>query len=138
MNETEVNLQVAELFARLFLGILLIAQGYDKLFVIKIKQVTDTFLDDAMKKKIPYFFVAFSAYFTSITEFFCGILLVLGLFHYAVCILLMINLLVVNIGFSMLKPMWDMQHVFPRFILLIIIIILSPFFYFGLDTILFR
>jgi putative oxidoreductase len=138
MNETEINLKAAELFARLFLGILLIAQGYDKLFVVKVKQVTDTFFDDAMKKKIPYFFVAFSSYFTSITEFFGGILLVLGLFHYAVCILLMINLLVVNIGFSILKPMWDMQHVFPRLILLIIIIILSPFFYFGLDTILFR
>jgi putative oxidoreductase len=134
MNATEISLQAAELFARLFLGILFIAQGYDKLFVIQVKQVIATFFEDARRKKIPYFFIAFSAYFTSITEFFGGILLILGLFHEAVYILLMINLLMVGIGFSALKPIWDMQHVFPRVILLIIIIVLSPFFYFGLDT----
>jgi putative oxidoreductase len=138
MNATEINLQVAELFARVFLGILLVAQGYDKLFVIKVKQVINTFVDDAQQKKVPYFFIAFSAYFTSVVEFFGGICLISGLFHEAVYVLLAINFILVNIGFSILKPMWDMQHVFPRVILLIIIIILSPLFYFGMDTVLFR
>ncbi len=138
MNATEINLQVAELFTRVFLGLLLVAQGYDKLFVIKIKQVINIFIDDARQKKVPYFFIAFSSYFTSVVEFFGGVYLILGLFHEAVYVLLAINFIVVNIGFFILKPMWDMQHVFPRVILLIIIIILSPLFYFGLDTILFR
>jgi uncharacterized membrane protein YphA (DoxX/SURF4 family) len=138
MHQIEINLQILELFARLFLGILLVVQGYDKLFVIKVKAVINTFIDDARQKKVPYFFIAIASYFTSVTEFFGGILLILGLFHDAVCVLLMLNFLIVNIGFSILKSMWDMQHVFPRLILLIIIILLSPFFYFGLDTLLFK
>ncbi len=137
MNEIEVSLRLSELFVRLFLAILLVAQGYDKLFVIKISQVIDTFLVDARQKRIPYFFIAFSAYFTSIVEFSCGILLLLGLFHDVAIIVLIIDFLVVCIGFSILNPMWDLKNVFPRLLLLIITIMLSPFFYFGLDMIFF-
>jgi putative oxidoreductase len=63
-----------------------------------------------------------------------GILLITGLFHQFVPIVLAINLLVVAFAFSFLRPMWDMQHVFPRVILLILILLLSNYFYFGLDT----
>lgn len=136
MNQTELNYNIAELFVRSFLGILFIFQGYDKLFVVKIKNVVNAFHNEADRKHIPEFMLVFTSYFTSITEFIGGILLVTGLFHQFVPIILAINLLVVAFAFSFLRPMWDMQHVFPRVILLTLILLLSNYFYFGLDTLL--
>ena len=136
MNQTELNYNIAELFVRSFLGILFIFQGYDKLFVVKIKNVVNAFHNEADRKHIPEFMLVFTSYFTSITEFIGGILLVTGLFHQFVPIILALNLLVVAFAFSFLRPMWDMQHVFPRVILLTLILLLSNYFYFGLDTLL--
>ncbi len=136
MNQTELNYNIAELFVRSFLGILFIFQGYDKLFVVKIKNVVNAFHNEADRKHIPEFLLVFTSYFTSITEFIGGILLITGLFHQFVPIILAINLLVVAFAFSFLRPMWDMQHVFPRVILLTLILLLSNYFYFGLDTLL--
>lgn len=50
MNTLDVNMSLAELFVRLFLGIILIFQGYDKLFVVKIKNVVSMFNSDSSKK----------------------------------------------------------------------------------------
>jgi putative oxidoreductase len=136
MNQPELNYNIAELFVRCFLGILFIFQGYDKLFIVKVKNVVNAFHNETDRKHIPEFLLVFTSYFTSITEFIGGILLVTGLFHQFVPIILAINLLVVAFAFSFLRPMWDMQHVFPRVILLTLILLLSNYFYFGLDTIL--
>ena len=138
MNQTELNYNIAELFIRCFLGILFVFQGYDKIFVVRIKNVVSAFHNETDRKKIPSFLLTFTSYFTSINEFFGGILLILGLFHLIVPILLAVNLLVVAIAFSVLKPIWDLQHVFPRVILLLIILLLSNYYYFGLDTFLLK
>ena len=134
MNQTELNFNIAELFVRCFLGILFVFQGYDKLFVVKVKNVVNAFHNETDRKHIPNFLLVFTSYFTSITEFFGGILLITGLFHQIVPIVLAINLLVVAFAFSFLRPMWDLQHVFPRVVLLTLILLLSNYFYFGLDT----
>ncbi len=136
MSQPDINFSIAEVFVRCFLGILFIFQGYDKLFVVKIKNVINAFHNEADRKHIPEFLVVFTSYFTSITEFAGGILLVTGLFHQFVPIILAINLLIVEFAFSFLRPMWDLQHVFPRVILLTLIFLLSDYFYFGLDTLL--
>jgi len=134
MYENDLNFKIAELFLRFFLGTLITFQGYDKLFVVKIKNVISTFKEDAERKNVPYFMIAFTSYFTSITEFFGGILLILGLFHNVVSIFIVIDLLIVGLAFSFLKPVWDLHHVFPRVILLTLVLLLSNYFYFGLDT----
>lgn len=134
MSQTEINFSIAEAFIRCFLGILFVFQGYDKLFVVKIKNVVNAFHSQADRKHIPEFLLIATSYFTSITEFIGGILLITGLFHQFIPIILAINLLIVAFAFSFLKPMWDTQHVFPRVILLTLIILLSNYFYFGLDT----
>lgn len=119
-----------------FRDLVFIFQGYDKLFIVKVKNVVNAFHNETDRKHIPEFLLVFTSYFTSITEFIGGILLVTGLFHQFVAIILAINLLVVAFAFSFLRPMWDMQHVFPRVILLTLILLLSNYFYFGLDTLL--
>jgi putative oxidoreductase len=134
MNQPDLNLSIAELFVRFFLGVLFVFQGFDKLFIVKIKNVISAFQNEAGQKNVPRFLVAFTSYFTSITEFIGGLLLLLGLFHHASYIILCFNLVVVAIAFSFLKPMWDMHHVFPRVILLVLVLVLSQYFYFGLDT----
>lgn len=137
MSQIDLNFSIAEVFVRCFLGILFLFQGYDKLFVVKIKNVINAFHHETDRKHIPSFLLYFTSYFTSVTEFTGGILLITGLFHQYVAIILVINLLIVAIAFSFLKPMWDLQHVFPRVILLTLILLLSNYFYFGLDTIIF-
>lgn len=137
MSQIDLNFSIAEVFVRCFLGILFLFQGYDKLFIVKIKNVINAFHHETDKKHIPSFLLYFTSYFTSITEFIGGILLITGLFHQYVPIILVINLLIVAIAFSFLRPMWDLQHVFPRVILLTLILLLSNYFYFGLDTIIF-
>lgn len=138
MNQPELNYNIAELFVRCFLGILFIFQGYDKLFVVKVKNVVNAFHHETDRKHIPDFLLVFTSYFTSITEFFGGILLVTGLFHQIVPVILAINLLVVAFAFSFLRPMWDLQHVFPRVVLLTLILLLSNYFYFGLDALILK
>ncbi|MFO0322869.1 MAG: DoxX family protein [Bacteroidota bacterium] len=130
----DLNFNIAELFVRCFLGILFGFQGYDKLFVVKVKNVVMAFHAEADRKKIPNFLVVITSYFTSTTEFFGGIFLILGIFHHIVYVVLAINLLIVAFAFSSLKPIWDLKHVFPRVILLLLIMLLSNYFYFGLDN----
>ena len=137
MSQPDLNYSIAEVFIRCFLGILFLFQGYDKLFIVRIKNVINAFHIETDRKQIPRFLLVFTSYFTSITEFIGGILLITGLFHQYVPIVLVINLLVVAFAFSFLRPMWDMQHVFPRVILLTLILLLSNYFYFGLDTLFF-
>jgi uncharacterized membrane protein YphA (DoxX/SURF4 family) len=134
MYENDLNLNIAELFLRCFLGILITFQGYDKLFIVKLKNVINTFKEDAARKKVPYFIITFTSYFTSITEFFGGILLIFGIFHNIVPLFIALDLLIVGFAFSFLKPVWDLHHVFPRVILLALIILLDKYFYFGIDT----
>jgi len=107
-----------ELFIRLFCGIIFLFQGYDKLFKVKLNQVIDTFDDEAEKKHIPKLFVVFSAFYSSIIEFFGGILLIVGLFKSIVLILLGFDLIMVAFAFSIIEAMWDMKHVFPRLALI--------------------
>ena len=137
MSQPDLNYSIAEVFIRCFLGILFLFQGYDKLFIVRIKNVINAFHIETDRKQIPRFLLDYTSYFTSITEFIGGILLITGLFHQFVPIILVINLLVVAFAFSFLRPMWDMQHVFPRVILLTLILLLSSYFYFGLDTLFF-
>jgi putative oxidoreductase len=107
-----------ELFIRLFCGIIFLFQGYDKLFRVKLNQVIDTFDDEAEKKHIPKPLVIFSAFYSSVVEFFGGILLIVGLFKSIVLILLGFDLIMVAFAFSIIEAMWDMKHVFPRLALI--------------------
>lgn len=138
MSDQDLNFKIAEVFVRSLLGVLFLFQGYDKLFVVKIRNVVNAFHSETDRKHIPEFLLIFTSYFTSITEFFGGLLLVIGLFHQIIPVILAINLLVVTIAFSFIRPMWDLQHVFPRVILLTLILLLSNYFYFGLDTLILK
>lgn len=123
--EVDYNFAVFELVFRLFCGVLFIYQGYDKLFVVGMKNVIETFSQEANRQHVPKFFVVLSSYFSSIVEFIGGALLILGLFKPIVLTLLGIDLVIVAIAFSTIQAMWDMKNVFPR-LMLVGILMVTP------------
>ncbi len=116
--------QMAELLLRVFCGVIFVYQGYDKLFKIKISGVTQAFQMNAQKNNIPDFLLSGAAVYTSFAEFIGGLLLILGLFKNYALLVLGVDLIIVAMGFSMMEPVWDMRHVFPRLIMVFVLLIL--------------
>jgi putative oxidoreductase len=133
----DYKFQIAELLIRLFAGILFLFQGYDKLFKVKMKGVISSFTIDSDRQNIPRGFVAIIAYYTSIAEFAGGLLLMLGLFTNFTLYALGFDLLLVCFAFTYMQPMWDMKHVFPRFLLIVLLLLLPESYnQFSLDALL--
>lgn len=107
---------------RLFCGILFLFQGYDKLFKIKVSGVIETFRYEAQQKHIPEWALWLMAMYTSYVEFFAGVLLIIGLFKNYALFLLGMDLVLVAAAFSYMKPIWDMKYVFPRLILVVLLL----------------
>ena len=119
--------EVAAVFiARVFLGTLFFFQGCDAVFGVKLKGVIEGIKQPLEKKGVPALFILLGAYYTSYAELICGFFLIICFAkYYALCIL-GINLLIASLAFSIIKPMWDLQFVFPRLILLIFLLIAPP------------
>ena len=109
----------AAFIVRVFLGIIFFAQGFDKVFNIKVRNVYDAFEYPLHSKHLPSFVLRFASYYTSYIELTGGFLLIIGLFKSYVLYFLGADLLFVAIAFGMINPVWDMQHVFRRLVLLI-------------------
>src|SRR5215203_3050607 len=112
----EYKFQIAELLVRTFAGILFLFQGYDKLFRIKMPGVIGTFITDAHKYHIPMPLVSLIAWYTSLAEFFGGLLLIFGFFTNFALYALGLDLVLVCFAFTYMEPMWNMKYVFPRFL----------------------
>lgn len=123
MNLTHSH-SLVEALVRIFLGILFFAQGYDKVFNLGITQVIGNFEYPVKLKHLPRFPLLIAAYFTSLSELFGGFLLIIGFMKYYALYLLGLDMLIVCVALSLLEPLWDMKHVFPRLILLVILFIL--------------
>ncbi len=111
---------------RTTLGVLFFFQGIDKAFKLGIPKVTSTFQKELGNIKIPRWILFIAATFTSYVELVGGILLVVGLFKYYVMYLLGLDIILVTIAFSLIQPVWDMKFVWPRLILLAILLYLPP------------
>src|SRR5687768_15547940 len=115
--------EIAAVFiARVFLGLLFFFQGYDAIFKVRLKGVIET-IQPLSSTGVPRLFIIMGAYFTSYVELIGGFFLIIGFLKYYSLYLLGINLLVASFAFSITKPMWDMQFVFPRILLLLFLLI---------------
>lgn len=124
MEDGILTKEAAAVFiARAFLGFLFLFQGYDAVFRIKPKGVIDAIESPLKQRGVPYFLIAAGAYFTAYTELVGGLFLLLGFFRYYTLALLGLNLLVASVVFGLIKPMWDMQYVFPRLLLLLFLLL---------------
>ena len=114
---------VAILFTRALLGLIFIMQGYGKIFTYTVPKVYGLFFKDFEKTFLPKWLIWGTAYYTSYVELICGFLLIIGLFRRHALLLLAIDLLVVSFGHGFLEPIWDLQHVIPRAVLLVTILL---------------
>jgi putative oxidoreductase len=133
------NEAVLTCLLRIILGLLFFFQGYDKVFKVKTSGVIKFFHQELGRIRVPNFIVVSSAWFTSYAELICGTLLILGLFKTYALYILSVDLILVTAAFSLIKPMWDMQLLFPRLILLIALLYLpSSWDVFSLDYLISR
>lgn len=114
----------AALFARALLGIIFLMQGYGKIFTYTVPKLYDMFFKDFEKTFLPKWLIWGTAYYTSYVEMICGFLLIIGLFRKYALHLLAIDVLIVSFGHGLLEPIWDLQHVIPRAILLLAILLI--------------
>ena len=139
MTDIEYKYYLIELIPRVFCGIIFLFQGYDKLFKVKIQGVVETFLFETQHRYVPKFLLQGMAVFASNVEFIGGALLIVGLFKTAVLALFGIDLIFVAIAFSYMNPIWDMKHVFPRLILILMLFVMPDRWnYFSLDHLFFH
>lgn len=132
LNENKT--EIAELLLRSFAGILFLFQGYDKIFRIGMKGVTDTFMADASRYSIPRGIINLLTWYTSWAELVGGLMLIAGLFTLPALCALGLDVLIVAVAFSFIEPMWDLKFVFPRLLLLVAIMLLyNPAHSWGLD-----
>jgi len=117
----------AAFIARVFLGLLFLLQGYDKVFRLGVKQVIQSIHEPLESKGVPSAFSALGAYFTSYVELICGTFLIIGFVKYYCLYLLGFDLLFVAIAFGIVEPVWDMKHIFPRLALLIFLLVIPSY-----------
>ncbi len=117
---------LAILICRLILGILFLFQGYEKIFRFGISGVENIYSSELIKKGIPSGFIRASIFLSSWIEFLGGILLIAGIWKYYTLAILGLNLTMASLAFSVMRPMWDMQHVFPRLMMLLLLLIAPP------------
>jgi uncharacterized membrane protein YphA (DoxX/SURF4 family) len=113
------------LFTRALLGVIFFMQGLGKIFTFTVAIVYAKFFKDFEATFLPKWLIWATAYYTSYIELIGGLLLIVGLFRKYTLYLLAIDLLVVAFGHGLLEPIWDLGHVMPRAILLLVLF-LSP------------
>lgn len=114
---------MAVFIARVFLGLLFFFQGFDAVFNVKLQGVIETIEQPLSLKGVPRSFIIFGAYYTSYIQLIAGFCLIIGFAKYYALYLLGFDLIMASIAFGMVKPMWDMQFVFPRLMLLLFFLV---------------
>lgn len=110
--------------ARTALGILFFFQAYDKIFRLGLNSVYDEVRRGASEKGVPDGFSRMSVFISSYIELIGGALLIIGLFTLPVLYVFAFHLLMLFVAFGYLQGVWDLKHVFPRFLLLLILLLL--------------
>lgn len=118
-----LNKTIAALFVRVLLGIIFMMQGVGKVFTWGLEGVYNSF-KPYEETFLPKFLVVFSAYYTSYVELIGGALLVIGLFkNYALYALASV-LLIVSFGHGLTSPIWNLNDVMWRALLLIFLLVI--------------
>ena len=118
-----LNRGIGLLIARLLLGLIFFFQGYGKVFTWGVDEVYNSFFV-SYNEKLPEFLTVFAAYFTSYVELIGGALLIIGFKRDWTLYALGLVLLIVSFGHGVMEPIWNLEHVMYRAILLIAILLL--------------
>lgn len=114
----------AVLLTRILVGFLFMRQGYDKIFTIGRKEVLASIQPSFKSIGLSNTFTQMILFLTSWIEFLAGFFLLIGLFKYYCIYLLGIDLMIVVVGMSLIQPVLDLKLIFPRLILLLLLLLL--------------
>ncbi len=119
-----INKEVIAVFmVRVFLSLLFFFQGLDAVFNVKLKRVVETFEVPLAVKGVPKPLIVMGAFYTSYIKLIAGFCLLIGFAKYYALYLLGFDLIIASFAFGLMKPMWDMQFAFPRFVLIIFFLV---------------
>jgi len=119
-----LNLHLAVFALRCVTGILFLFQGYERGFKIKADEVVNVFQTNFIRRILPGSLLKFTVHLSAYIEMIGGLMLIIGFERELVLYMLSVEMIFVAFAFSLIRPMWDMQHFFPRFIFLIALLIL--------------
>lgn len=122
--DDDTSKMVAIMTARIILGLLFLFQGYDKIFRVGIGQVSSAVNTGIANGILPSKLVNITVFISSWIELVAGGMMILGILKTVAAVALCMNLIVVTIGFSWSKPIWDELHVFARLSLLLLVMLL--------------
>lgn len=114
----EFKSEYAVLIIRLIAGILFLFQGYDKIFRLRLSKTGEAATYALSSLHLPGSLVKFIAVVTAIVEFSGGIMLISGFLILPACYMLMAGLLPITIAMAIREPVWNMETVWPRLVLL--------------------
>ncbi|MCX6290536.1 MAG: DoxX family membrane protein [Bacteroidetes bacterium] len=123
MNQ-DLTLNLAVFALRTVTGILFLFQGYDKTFHVKADGIISSFETEVTKKFFSRGFLKATTYLSSYIEMIAGLMLLAGFGREIALSILAVEMIFVTVAFSLIKPMWDMQFFFPRFVFIITLLIL--------------
>ena len=118
-----LNRSIGMLTIRLVLGFIFLMQGIGKVFKWGLENVYQNNFVDYNTYFSTWFHYAV-AYYTSYVELIGGVLLILGLWRDYALYALASVLVIVTFGHGLATPIWNMEHVIFRLILLVTILTL--------------
>ncbi|MFM9836813.1 MAG: DoxX family protein [Cyclobacteriaceae bacterium] len=120
-----LNHSIATLTLRLILGFIFLMQGFGKVFTWGVEKVYQMdFFYPTYKNLLPERLIHVTAYYTSYVELVGGLLIILGFKRDFALYALASVLVIVTFGHGLSEPIWDLSHVMPRTILLVVLLIL--------------
>jgi uncharacterized membrane protein YphA (DoxX/SURF4 family) len=114
---------VGVLFLRVLLGVIFFFQGYAKIFWYKVGGIYESAFKP-LEAKLPTWLLWGTAYATSIIELVCGLMVILGFWRNRALFALAGVVIVASIGHGIESGIFDLQHIFPRAMLIALLLIL--------------
>jgi putative oxidoreductase len=113
---------IAVFIVRVFLGMLFFFQGYDAIFRVGLKNITDNYYPTLERTGVSRSVTAWGVVFSFYVQLIGGFLLILGFIKYYALCLLGINMVFTALVFGVTQPMWDLRAAFPRLVLLVFLL----------------
>jgi len=132
----EYKYGLVECMIRVLTGAIFIIQANDRFKNIQTDSIYDFFRSNFEKLKIPRTLAEIFIHAVNVIELCCGILLMAGLYRNWVLLILLAEMCVISVFFTLIQPMWDMKYLWPRLVLVLFqLLIPDSWSIFSLDNI---
>ena len=124
----DLNRAIGMLTLRLVLGFIFLMQGLGKVFTWGLDNVYASSFA-AYEKWLPGWLLSATAYYTSYVELIAGLLLIIGFWRNYALYALSSVLVIVAFGHGLSSPIWPLEHVIFRLMLVVSLLLLPKDWY---------